>query len=241
MLTKIQNSQAAAERLVLDAMDDTFVTCSLRPSVFFGPGDFLVIPTVYDILKRGQTAYEIGEPFGLRDISYVDNIADAHVLAAENLVSSRTAAGEAFFIQNNEPIPFRDFCLAIWAFFGHIPPYHIRIPVFLALVAGFIAEIVAWVTGSPLLLSRGAVKELSTMRYANGDKAERVLGYEPRIKLDEGLRITLEVGSVQHQAFRSLLPYDSDWSDLGVRSANRHLIAFFRQEVAGIDTNLAKH
>lgn len=120
-------------------------------------------------------------------------IADAHVLAAENLVSSKTAAGEAFFIQNNEPVPFRDFCLAVWAFFGHTPPYHIQVPVFLALAAGFIADVVAWATGSPLRLSRGVVKEHCTMRYANGEKGKRLLGYEPRVGLVEGLRISLEV------------------------------------------------
>jgi len=41
--------------------------------------------------------------------SYVDNVADAHVLAVENLLMSRTAAGEAIFIANEQPIPFRRF------------------------------------------------------------------------------------------------------------------------------------
>lgn len=70
----------------------------------------------------------------------MDNVADAHVLAIENLVTSRTAAGEAFFIQNNEPITFRDFCLAIWAYFGHTPLFEIRVPEGLAYIAGLVCE-----------------------------------------------------------------------------------------------------
>jgi len=54
--------------------------------------------------------------------SYVDNVADAHVLAVDNLLTSRTAAGEAIFITNEQPIPFRDFCLAVWREFEHFPP-----------------------------------------------------------------------------------------------------------------------
>lgn len=40
----------------------------------------------------------------------MSSIVDAHILAVKNLMISRTAAGKAFFIQNNEPITFQDFC-----------------------------------------------------------------------------------------------------------------------------------
>ncbi|KAL4905382.1 hypothetical protein BDW74DRAFT_152545 [Aspergillus multicolor] len=67
--------------------------------------------------------------------------------SAENLASSRTAAGEAFFIQNNEPIAFRDFCLAIWAHFGHTPPFETHIPKWLACFTGLVSETLTWISG----------------------------------------------------------------------------------------------
>ena len=135
----------------------------------------------------------IGSQFNLWDVTYVTIIADAHVLAAENLVSSKTAAGEAFFIQNNEPITFRDFCLAVWAQFGHIPPFQITIPVSLAWTVGLLAECVTWMTGAATTLSRGSVREACSMRYANGDKARRILGYEPRVRIEDAIRLSCEV------------------------------------------------
>lgn len=126
-------------------------------------------------------------------MTYVDNIADSHVLAARNLLSTKTAAGEAFFIQNNEPITFRDFSLAVWSQFGHVPPFEIQIPLFLAWFAGLIAEIFTWLTGTATTLSRGSVKDACSMRYASGKKAKDILGYEARIGLAEGIELSCKV------------------------------------------------
>lgn len=115
------------------------------------------------------------------------------MLAAENLVSSKTAAGEPFFISNNEPIPFRDLCLAIWTHLGHYPPFEFRVPESLAWFTGYVAEWVAWLTGNPVTLSGGSVKDACGIRYCNGGKAERILGYVPKVGIEEGIRISCEV------------------------------------------------
>lgn len=109
-------------------------------------------------------------------------------------MSSRSAAGEAFFIQNNEPITFRAFCLAIWAHFGHFPPFELRIPSGLAFFMGLLSECVTWVTRSATTLSRGSVRDACSVRYARGDKAKEILGYEARIGIEDGIRLSCEVG-----------------------------------------------
>jgi nucleoside-diphosphate-sugar epimerase len=95
-------------------------TCVLRPSVLFGKGDTQLVPPIHACLAKQETPWVVGDGTNLWDVTYVENVADAHVLAAENLMSSKTAAGEIFFIQNNEPIPFRDFTLEVWKNFGHV-------------------------------------------------------------------------------------------------------------------------
>ena len=127
------------------------------------------------------------------DVTYVTNVADAHVLAAENLLSSRTAAGEAFFISNNEPIPFRDFCLAVWAHFGHYPRFQIQIPERLAIVIGTLAEWTTWLMGTTATLSSGSVMDACGTRYFNLTKARKILGYKTRVGVEEGIRISCEV------------------------------------------------
>jgi sterol-4alpha-carboxylate 3-dehydrogenase (decarboxylating) len=95
-------------------------TCVLRPSVLFGKGDMQLLPPIHACLAKQETPWVVGDGINLWDVTYVDNVADAHILAAENLMSSKTAAGEIFFIQNNEPISFRDLSLEIWKNFGHV-------------------------------------------------------------------------------------------------------------------------
>ena len=124
---------------------------------------------------------------------YVNNCADAHVQAAENLLTSGTAAGEAIFVSNKEPIPFRDLCLAIWAHFGHYPPFEFHIPKNLAVFAGHVADWVTWLRGYPTTLSSGSVLDACATRYCNNLKAEKILGFKPRIGIEEGIRISCEV------------------------------------------------
>lgn len=185
------------------------VTCALRPSVLCGPGDTQLVPPIVACIAKGETPFVVGDGLNLWDVTYVDNVADAHVLAAENLVSSKTSAGEAFFIQNNEPIPFRAFCLAIWAQFGHIPPFEVHIPEMLAYVSGLLAETVTWATGSATTLSRGSIRDACSIRYASGEKAKRILGFEARIGMPDAIRLSCEVstpdgGSSDHRLLFSL-------------------------------------
>ena len=179
--------------MVLGASSSAIGTCALRPSVVCGPGDYQLLPAIHACIKKGETPYVIGDNLNLWDVTYVTNVADAHVLAAENLVSSKSAAGEAFFIQNNEPITFRNFCLAIWAHFGHTPPFQVHVPIALAWLAGLISECLTWVTRSTTTFSRGSVKDACSVRYASGEKAKRILGYEARVGIEEGIRLSCEV------------------------------------------------
>ncbi|KAI9724549.1 MAG: hypothetical protein M1812_000617 [Candelaria pacifica] len=188
-------SKAAAEALVLAASEvSDLATCALRPPMIFGPGGPPVISSIHACIAKGETPFVLGTGFNLTDFIYLDNVVEGLLLAAENLMSTRTAAGEAIFISNNEPVPFRDFCLAVWANFGHTPRFEVRIPRQLAWGIGYIAEWATWVSGTSSTLTRGSVKDACATRYSNGAKAERILGYKPRVGLVEGLRISCEVG-----------------------------------------------
>ncbi|KAF2842775.1 putative NAD dependent epimerase/dehydratase [Patellaria atrata CBS 101060] len=183
-------SKTIAEHLVLSVNYPELATCALRPSVIFGPGDTQLIPTLHACIEKGETPFVVGDGFNLTDFTYVDNVSHAHVLALENLLGPKSAAGEAFFITNGQPIPFRDFCLAVWTEFGHIPSYEIRIPKTLAWFAGSILDWVTWMTGKEVTLSAGSVKDAYGVRYASIEKARKVLGYSPIVGLQEGIGIS---------------------------------------------------
>lgn len=186
-------SKAEAEALVLAENTPTFSTCALRPSVIFGPGDNNFLPSVHGCIAQRETNFLVGNGVNLFDFTYVTNVADAHILAIENLLSeTKTAAGEAFFISNCEPVPFWDVLRAIWAHFGHYPSFQVRVPTRFAWTAGYLAEWYNWFLGQEGGLSRGSVKDSSMTAYANCSKARNILGYKPRVGLVEGLRISCE-------------------------------------------------
>lgn len=191
-------SKAEAESVVLGANCGQMSTCVLRPAVVFGEGDYQLLPSIHACIAKGETSYQLGDGTNLWDTVYVGNVADAHVLAVQNLLSSKCAAGEVFFIQNNQPISFREFSLAVWKEFGHYPPFQIKIPAGLGWVLGCVAECFTWVSGTPTTLSRGSVLDACAMRYASGQKARRLLGYEPRVGLEEGIERSCRV-SLPHE------------------------------------------
>ena len=120
---------------------------------------------------------------------YIDNAVHAHILAAENLLTTQTAAGQAFFISNQEPVYFWDFFSAIWAHFGHVPRYRIFIPLWLAWVVALIMEVITFITGAPQTLDTGSVKDAVRTQYSDNTRAILVLGYRPIVGLAEGVRL----------------------------------------------------
>lgn len=120
---------------------------------------------------------------------YIDNAVQAHILAAENLLSTQTAAGQAFFISNQEPVYFWDFFSAIWAQFGHVPRFRVFVPLWLAWMVAFVLEIVTFVTGAAQTLDTGSVKDAVRTHFSDNTKAIEILGYRPTVGLAEGLRM----------------------------------------------------
>ncbi|KAF2134120.1 C-3 sterol dehydrogenase/C-4 decarboxylase-like protein [Dothidotthia symphoricarpi CBS 119687] len=190
--TTYGESKAQAESLVLSANTHDFSTCALRCAPIFGPNDPACIPALHACIAAYQTPFILGTGLNMQDFVYVSNAADAHVLAVANLLNSQTAAGQAIFITNGEPVPMRDLCLAVWKEFGHVPRFQVRIPEGVAWWMGVGAECVSWVAGVEGMFCRGVVSDGCRDRYVSIAKARGVLGYRPKVGLAEGLRISCE-------------------------------------------------
>lgn len=183
-------SKGLAEQYVLDRKhaEAGLAACALRPCTIIGPGDTAVISIFHDQIAKRETNFIVGDGTNFYDFMYISNAVDAHILAVENLLTSKTAAGEAFFISNEEPVYFWDFMAYIWAQFGHVPRYRFHIPVELAWLVAFIMEIITWFTGGGATLDRGSLKDGIRTQYSDNTKARRILGYKPKVGLAEGVR-----------------------------------------------------
>jgi len=107
-------SKALAEQCVLAANSDALTTVALRPHLIWGAGDQHLVPR---ILARGRSGKlrRIGDRPCLVDTIYIDNAADAHILAAKKLHKNSALSGRAYFISNDEPIPLWDMVNRILA------------------------------------------------------------------------------------------------------------------------------
>ena len=71
-----------AEERVLAANDGALFTCAIRPHLVFGPGDTRMLPEVLRHAE-GRLPLVVGDPDKLSDFTFVENAADALLLAEE--------------------------------------------------------------------------------------------------------------------------------------------------------------
>jgi len=186
------SSKAVAEQMVLAANSKILKTCAIRPHLVWGPEDPHLIPRLVERGRRRQLKI-VGNGSNLVDISYVDNVADAHVLAAENLNNSASAAGNAYFISQGEPVNLWDWINKLFRSLN-IPPVTKKIGFGTAYAAGTLMEgIYLWFgMAKEPKMTRFLAEQLARSHWFSINKARRDLGYTPRISTAEGLKRVVE-------------------------------------------------
>jgi 2-alkyl-3-oxoalkanoate reductase len=181
-------SKAIAERMVLRANSAMLATVSLRPHLIWGPGDNHLIPRLLARARAGRLR-RIGTASKLIDSVYIDNAAEAHLLAADRLAHGAAIAGKTYFITQGEPIPLWDLVNRILDAAG-LAPVTRFVPAPLAYAAGWLLEGVYGVfrPNDEPPLTRFVARELTTAHWFDLRAARRDLGFEPRVSLEEGLR-----------------------------------------------------
>lgn len=180
-------SKALAEDLVLKANGPSLKTVALRPHLVWGPGDTNLIPRLVDRGRRGLLK-QVGDGQNLVDIAYIDNVVDAHLLAAKNLADPATAAGKAYFISQGEPVRLWQWINGLFAELG-IPPVTQQVSFLKAYAAGAVLEAAYRLlrqSGEPLM-TRFLALQLAKSHWFSIAAARRDLGYEPRVSTAEGM------------------------------------------------------
>ena len=194
VLCNYAKSKIMAEKLVLESNSLELRTCAIRPHLVWGPGDPHLIPR---LLARGRKKElkKVGNCENLVDISYVENVAMAHVLAAENLEATGTAAGQAYFISQDEPVNLWDWVDELFVTFD-VAPIEKRVPFPIAYFAGAVLEGVHTIffPGKEPKMTRFLAEQLAKSHCFSMDKAKKDLGYIPKINTEEGMKRMRESG-----------------------------------------------
>ncbi|QEL15142.1 NAD-dependent epimerase/dehydratase family protein [Limnoglobus roseus] len=181
-------TKAKAEQAVLAANGSDLATVALRPHLIWGPGDPHLIPRLLARARLGKLK-RIGTREVKIDLTYVDNAADAHVLAADKLEIGSPIAGKAYFISNGDPVVMWTFLNRILADAG-VPPVTKTVPGWVARLTGRALEAVYGlfrVAGEPSL-TLFVAKQLSTSHWYDISAAKNDLGYDPQVSIEEGLK-----------------------------------------------------
>lgn len=185
-------SKAMAEKTVLDADSPDLAVCALRPHLIWGPGDPHLFPRLL-LSGRKKKLKRVGDGSNLVDISYIDNVAHAHILAAKNLAGPRTAAGKAYFISQGEPVNLWGWINELFAAMD-VATIEDSISFHLAYRLGGAMEAmytVARVVTEPRM-TRFLAEQLAKSHYFSIENARRDLGYEPLVSTAEGLSRTIQ-------------------------------------------------
>ncbi len=181
-------TKAEAERMVLGADGDGLSTVALRPHLIWGPGDNHLVPRIIARAKAGRLR-RVGDRPNRVDSTYIDDAAEAHLLAADRLGPGSVVAGRAFFISQGEPWPLWDLVNGILNA-AHLPPVTRSVSPAVARLAGAVLEAAhraLRLSGEPIM-TRFLAHQLSTAHWFDISAARRDLGYRPSVSIEEGLR-----------------------------------------------------
>ncbi len=157
----------------------------IRPPLVYGPRDRNLLP-LFKLLSWGIQPRLTGK--GQRfSLCYIEDLVRGLLLAAEK----EEARGEMFFLSDGQDYGWKELgdaaALAIGRRARAFP-----VPKSLIRAYAVISDLIAALRRRPTLLDRTRTKEMMEPNWVcDIGKSGRLLGFEPRVTLDEGARLTL--------------------------------------------------
>ena len=157
------------------------------PCWVFGVGDKTFVPLLADAIVKKDLI------FWRKDVlvwpTYVENLVDLLMLISED----KRAVGNGYLVHDGESVTLQEFCAVIARTMG-VPVIKTHIPYALAYIASLAMEgiwKIARIKSRPLLTTY-TVKNLGSRLKFTIAKAEKELGWKPRVSYKEGMARTME-------------------------------------------------
>ena len=157
----------------------------VRPTPIYGPGDLrllkvfkLALHTPTIVLGSGEIYYHL---------VYIDDLVNGFILASE----VEEAVGESFIIGGDD-IPTLNQILDKIAEIFNSSKFKIHLPAFPVQIAGTLCEKICIPLGIEPPIYRRRVDFFTKSRSFDISKAKKILNYQPKVSVDEGLARTAE-------------------------------------------------
>lgn len=183
-----------AEEYILKMASSDFITAAIRPHLIYGPGDKQLIPKVVKAHRDGRLKI-IGDGNNLVDVSYIDNVIDAHLkLLLQMLRDPRPVLGKAYFIGQKKPVKLWDFTNTLMVGIG-LSPVTKKVPVGLAYGIGHLMEIIFTLFRIKKIeppMTRFVALQLGKSHYFSHKNAMADFGHEEMVSTEEGLQLLID-------------------------------------------------
>ena len=181
-----QESKVDGEKLVLEFYQKEKLPISiLRPVGIYGPGDTRFLK-LFKHIYNGKFRM-IGSGKVLYHMTFVEDLARGFILAGEK----KESVGEIFTIGGEGYLTLGELVEKISKILNKPVP-KTKIPVWPVWFGGLLCEIACKPFGISPPIYRRRVDFFVKDRAFDISKAKGILGYQPKITLDEGLKITAE-------------------------------------------------
>lgn len=181
-----QQTKYEGEVVVQEFIDEGMNATILRPTAIYGPGDPGRFLMIYRFVKKGWFPM-LGNGHGYYHTVYIDNMVDAFLL----VMDLDRGRGETYIIADEECVTNKELVKRVARTMEKKIKF-VHLPLFPVLLAAHACEKLCKPFGiTPPLFPR-RVDFYREMRAFSIEKAQRELGYHPRVDVDEGLRTTTE-------------------------------------------------
>ena len=180
-----EKTKLEGETILLDAFrDHGFPVIILRPAWVYGPGCPRT-EKLFRAIRRGRFLVA-GDGSSFRHSVYIRDM----IAAFEKAAHAPSGLGEVFIIADDEAVTIRSLVQQISHIAGASTPQ--SVPFWMLHAVGAAAErLYAWIGKEPPISTR-------TLRFFSGntafrtDRAKRVLGFQPRYTISQGLKETFQ-------------------------------------------------
>lgn len=177
------DSKIASEQVVWQAHAGGLPTVIARPSQVYGPGSSQFTVRPVQMIRRGQMILIDGGRHLFKPV-YIDNLIDALILCGTHT----GAVGEAFNLTDGYALPWRLYFGGYANMVGVRRLPAVPFPLAWAAAAGY--ELMGKMQGKRTSVTRRAVASLRSTNSFSNLKARQILGWEPKVGFEEGMRRT---------------------------------------------------
>ncbi len=179
-----EKSKLAGEQAIREFHErHGFPVVVVRPVWVYGPGCHRTA-RLFRMIETGKFLM-VGQGSNLRSAVYITDLLDALELCA----TTDGIEGETFIVTNDEQVTVARVVSEIARLTGAGAP-RLRLPLWLARVGAVAAEAAGKLTGKEPPISRRSLKFFTNDAGFTSAKAQRMLGFSPRVALSEGLELT---------------------------------------------------